>query len=56
MSNTLTEIDTRLLVNLAVSSSSTTYPQTRRRGKINSVIRRIADGKIKNIIDGTLIT
>lgn len=56
MPNTLTEIDTRLLVNLAVPSTSTTYPQTRRRGKINSVIKRIADGRIKNILDGTLIT
>lgn len=56
MPNTLTEIDTRLLVNLAVPSTSTTYPQARRRGKINSLIRRIANGKIKNILDGTLIT
>lgn len=56
MPNTLTEIDTRLLVNLAVPSTSTTYPQTRRYGKINSVIRRIANGKIKNILDWTLIT
>ena len=56
MPNTLTEIDAKLIVNLAVSSSSTTYPSTRRYGKINSLIRRIANGTVKNIIDGTLIT
>lgn len=56
MWNTLTEIDASLVVNLAITSSSTTYPSVRRYKKINSIIRRIANGRIKNILDWTLIT
>lgn len=51
MWNTLTEIDTRLISNLAVSSDSTTYSQSRRRAKINSVIKRICDGTIVDILE-----
>lgn len=50
MPNTLTQIDARVVLNLAVSSDSTTYSQARRWSKINSVIKRICDWKIVDLL------
>lgn len=51
MGNTLLEMDTRVVLNLGVSSDSTVYPKTNRRvKKINSVIDRICNWSVVDIL------
>lgn len=50
MGNTLTQIDTKVVKNLAVSSDSTTYSSAVRYAKINNVIKRVCDGRVVDIL------